>query len=145
MKLSSLARALGAKPPARDRELPSPREALLLGMLEGKKKPVTAYALHKESGGKLPLGSLYVSLNRMEAKGFVKSQHKKSLGPCDIRGVSITPEGRTALQAREELKRAYLRTSMGAPAQMKREPPQTGPWVCRGDCRDEKRAKDAEP
>lgn len=30
------------------------------------------------------------------------------------------------------------------PARMKREPPERGPYVCPGDCRDAKRKQDAE-
>lgn len=62
---------------------PSSREAVLLAILiNGPKYGLEVRdTFQKRTGKPLPLGSLYVTLDRMEAKGFLKSKLTESVHP----------------------------------------------------------------
>jgi len=66
-----MARAGG--PTERPRNLPSRKEVLILGLL-GAGRELYGLELVEASGGDLKRGTVYVTLNRMEEKGYVSSR-----------------------------------------------------------------------
>lgn len=89
-------------------KLPSQREAVILSILvHGEKYGRDIRNEYEEcTGRKMPLGSLYVTLMRMEDRGYVRSW----MGPsCHERGgnrrkyFEVTAQGLTALNAFELL------------------------------------------
>ena len=62
---------------------PTQREAFILQLLlEGEKYGLDLRdAYQTASGQRMPLGSLYTSLDRMQQKGFIKSRWGESTGP----------------------------------------------------------------
>lgn len=80
--------------------LPSAKELVVLGMLASKRE-MYGLELVQASGGKLGRGTIYVTLMRMEDKGYVSSKQlmdEKSSG-LPKRVFSITGFGQRALAA----------------------------------------------
>lgn len=83
-----------------DPRLPSPKELLILEMLAGKKEMYGLEMVHA-SGGKLARGTIYVTLMRMDEKGYVTSRQVKEENVSGLpkRVFSITGLGQRALAA----------------------------------------------
>ena len=81
MNSGFLTRVIGVRIDMPKRKTPSTREAVFLSLLVNGEKYGRELrdAFEKETSKKLPLGSLYVTLDRMEAKGFLKSRMGESL------------------------------------------------------------------
>ena len=74
----------------------SPKEALILEMLI-RNGEMFGLQMVDESGGKLKRGTVYVTLNRMEDKGFVTSwQEEKKLGSIGLPRRRYQPSGHGA-------------------------------------------------
>jgi DNA-binding PadR family transcriptional regulator len=85
----------------------SATEALLLDLLEDGEQ--FGLALVANSGGRVKRGSVYVTLSRMEAKGFVESrQEERPSGAIGLprRLYKATPYGVTVRQAYRSLRQA---------------------------------------
>jgi DNA-binding PadR family transcriptional regulator len=89
-------------------KLPSSKEQIILDMLAGKKE---MYGLEMvvASGGKLARGTIYVTLMRMDAKGFVTSRQLKeeNLSGLPKRVFSITGLGQRALAAAKSAQEVF--------------------------------------
>lgn len=83
-----------------DPRLPSPKELLILEMLAGKKE-MYGLEMVQASGGKLARGTIYVTLMRMDEKGYVTSRQIKEENVSGLpkRVFSITGLGQRALSA----------------------------------------------
>jgi PadR family transcriptional regulator, regulatory protein PadR len=91
-----------------DPRLPSAKELIVLDMLAGKKE-MYGLEMVQASGGKLARGTIYVTLMRMDDKGYVTSRQvmEENVSGLPKRVFSITGLGQRALalsrQARIEL------------------------------------------
>ena len=85
----------------------SGKEALILGNLM--KREMYGLELVNESGGSLKRGTVYVTLRRMQEKGFVTSHRETdgSEGGSERRRYAITALGRRIHAAWEQYRRAY--------------------------------------
>ncbi len=83
-----------------DPRLPSSKELLVLDMLAGKKE-MYGLEMVNASGGKLARGTIYVTLMRMDDKGYVTSRQVKeeNISGLPKRVFSITGLGQRALAA----------------------------------------------
>jgi PadR family transcriptional regulator, regulatory protein PadR len=83
-----------------DPRLPSAKELLILDMLAGK-KDMYGLEMVNASGGKLARGTIYVTLMRMEDKGYVTSRQMKENNVSGLpkRVFSLTGLGQRALAA----------------------------------------------
>jgi PadR family transcriptional regulator, regulatory protein PadR len=83
-----------------DPRLPSPKELLILDMLAGKKE-MYGLEMVQASGGKLARGTIYVTLMRMDDKGYVTSRQlaEEKVSGLPKRVFSITGLGQRALAA----------------------------------------------
>jgi PadR family transcriptional regulator, regulatory protein PadR len=80
----------------------SETEAQILSLLIGRSNDMYGLQLVRESGGSLKRGTIYVTLGRMEEKGFVSSREEREDG-TDLprRFYRVTGLGRRVLSARE--------------------------------------------
>jgi PadR family transcriptional regulator PadR len=75
----------------------STTEMLILSMLLREAKPMYGLQLVAEAGGRIARGSIYVTLDRMEEKGLVRSeQEKKDPGVSGIPRRMYEPTGHGA-------------------------------------------------
>jgi DNA-binding PadR family transcriptional regulator len=83
-----------------DPRLPSTKELIILDMLAGK-KDMYGLEMVQASGGKLARGTIYVTLMRMDDKGYVISRQVKeeNVSGMPKRVFSITGLGQRALAA----------------------------------------------
>jgi PadR family transcriptional regulator, regulatory protein PadR len=83
-----------------DPRLPSTKELIILDMLAGKKE-MYGLEMVQASGGKLARGTIYVTLMRMDDKGYVTSRQVKeeNVSGMPKRVFSITGLGQRALAA----------------------------------------------
>jgi DNA-binding PadR family transcriptional regulator len=101
-----MARAGG--PTKRPRNLPSRKEVLILGLL-GAGRELYGLELVEASSGDLKRGTVYVTLNRMEEKGYVSSRLDTStVRPgLPLRLYKSTALGRQMLSASRLLARRF--------------------------------------
>ena len=96
----------------------SDTEAMILQMLVANPRPTYGLELIEESDGKLKRGTAYVTLHRMEEKGFVQSEAEKMCpeeeGRPRRRLYKITGLGQKALLARELMSKAFAAHAKGA-------------------------------
>ncbi len=83
-----------------DPRLPSAKELVILDMLAGKKE-MYGLEMVQASGGRLARGTIYVTLMRMDDKGYVTSRQVKEENASGLpkRVFSITGLGQRALAA----------------------------------------------
>jgi PadR family transcriptional regulator, regulatory protein PadR len=83
-----------------DPRLPSPKELIILDMLAGKKE-MYGLEMVQASGGKLARGTIYVTLMRMDDKGYVTSRQvlEENVSGLPKRVFSITGLGQRKLMA----------------------------------------------
>jgi PadR family transcriptional regulator, regulatory protein PadR len=83
-----------------DPRLPSTKELIILDMLAGKKE-MYGLEMVKTSDSKLARGTIYVTLMRMDEKGYVTSRQlmEENVSGLPKRVFSITGLGRRALAA----------------------------------------------
>lgn len=99
----------------RGKNLPrlSAKEAVILGLLSGTKEKY-GLKLVEESNGKIGRGTVYVTLGRMEDKGFVESRTEEQRpGATGLprRLYRLTSDGASVLRAWERAANALLRAS----------------------------------
>ena len=83
-------------------QIPSGKEVLILRLLRESHTPMFGLELVQNSDGELRRGTVYVTLQRMEEKGFVRSQQEPRPQPqigIPRRRYSITGLGERALSA----------------------------------------------
>ena len=98
--------------PPTDDPLPrlSSREALILELL-GRAKSMYGLELVAASEGALKRGTVYVTLGRMEEKGYVSSRLEDAspaMGGMPRRLYTATPHGRAVLSAMTAMRRRLL-------------------------------------
>lgn len=83
-----------------DPRLPSSKELIILDMLAGKKE-MYGLEMVNASGGRLARGTIYVTLMRMDEKGYVTSRQlmEENVSGLPKRVFSITGLGQRALAA----------------------------------------------
>lgn len=89
----------------KDFKLPSPTEVAVLELLVGKEM----YGLEMvKASDRLTRGGIYVTLNRMEEKGFISSKVKDESGPAAGRRIyNVTGHGQRAYAAWQNAQSAF--------------------------------------
>lgn len=87
-----------------DPRLPSAKELVILDLLAGKKE-MYGLEMVQASGGRLARGTIYVTLMRMDDKGYVTSRQVKEENVSGLpkRVFSITGLGQRALAAARQV------------------------------------------
>jgi DNA-binding PadR family transcriptional regulator len=88
----------------------SGREALILELL-GRAKSMYGLELVAASGGELKRGTVYVTLGRMEEKGYITSRVEETapaIGGLPRRLYTATPHGRAVFSAVAAMKRRLM-------------------------------------
>lgn len=92
-----------------DPRLPSAKELVILDMLAGKKE-MYGLEMVQASGGRLARGTIYVTLMRMDDKGYVTSRQlmEENVSGLPKRVFSITGLGQRALAAARQAQMVML-------------------------------------
>ncbi|MBA5689391.1 PadR family transcriptional regulator [Rugamonas apoptosis] len=77
----------------------SKNEAVILGLLVAGEREMYGLEMVKKSDGKLKLGTIYVTLSRLEDKGFLKSRKEMNDSVVPRRLYEITGSGTREIRA----------------------------------------------